>query len=72
MEELAHVVYFLGGLHKTKAQLKLLKSKYVSSQKTYQDFLENFEAFTNLNIELTIKIEQLESSATPTTNESLI
>lgn len=44
----------------------------LAHKNTYQDFLENFEAFTNLNIELTIKIEQLESSATPTTNESLI
>jgi FtsZ-binding cell division protein ZapB len=49
-----------------KAQLKNLKNKLISSQYDYKDLLEKFEAFANLNCELSTKIKQLESSATST------
>jgi FtsZ-binding cell division protein ZapB len=49
-----------------------LKNKLISSQNDYKGLLEKFEAFTNLNCELSTKIEQLESSATSTaTNDGL-
>jgi chromosome segregation ATPase len=58
---------------KQKAQLKTLKNKFISSQNDYKGFLEKFEAFANLNCELSTKIEQLESSATSTaTDDGLI
>jgi FtsZ-binding cell division protein ZapB len=45
----------------------------ISSQNDYKGLLENFEAFANLNCELSTKIEQLESSATSTaTDDGLI
>jgi hypothetical protein len=46
-----------------------LKNKLISSQNDYKGLLEKFEAFANLNCELSTKIEQLESSAT---NDGLI
>jgi hypothetical protein len=50
-----------------------LKNKLISSQNDYKGLLEKFEAFTNLNSELSTKIEQLESSATYTaTDDGLI
>jgi hypothetical protein len=56
-----------------KAQLKTLKNKLISSQNDYKGLLEKFEAFANLNCELSTKIEQLESSATSTaTHDGLI
>jgi predicted nucleic acid-binding Zn-ribbon protein len=48
---------------KQKAQLKTLKNKLISSQNDYKGLLEKFETFSNLNCELSTKIEQLESSA---------
>jgi hypothetical protein len=48
----------------------VLKAKLVRSQNNYYNLLENFG---NSNVELTTKIEQLESSAPPSTiDESLI
>jgi hypothetical protein len=45
----------------------------ISSQNDYKGLLEKFEAFANLNYELSTKIEQLESSATSTaTDDGLI
>jgi FtsZ-binding cell division protein ZapB len=41
----------------------------ISSQNGYKGLLEKFEAFANLNCELSTKIEQLESSATSTTTD---
>jgi hypothetical protein len=50
-----------------------LKNKLISSQNNYKGLLEKFEAFANLNCELSTKIEQLESSATFTaTDDGLI
>jgi FtsZ-binding cell division protein ZapB len=49
-----------------KAQLKTLKNKFICSQTDYKGLLEKFETFTNLNCELSTKIEQLESSASST------
>jgi predicted nuclease with TOPRIM domain len=50
-----------------------LKNKLISSQNDYKGLLEKFEAFANLNCELSTKIEQLESSTTSTaTNDGLI
>jgi hypothetical protein len=50
-----------------------LKNKLISSQNDYKGLLEKFEAFANLNYELSTKIEQLESSATSTaTDDDLI
>ena len=45
----------------TSQQKKLngLKQKLDSSQKAYKTLLEQYETFTNLNIELSTKIEQL-------------
>jgi hypothetical protein len=51
----------------------VLKSKLLSSQNDYKDFLENFKSFANLNVELTTKIEQLESKTpSSTTDDSLV
>jgi hypothetical protein len=48
----------------------VLKAKLVRSQNNYYNLLENFG---NSNVELTTKIEKLESSAPPSTiDESLI
>jgi hypothetical protein len=44
---------------KQKAQLKLLKSKLLSSQDDYKSLLEKFETFANLNCKLITKIEPL-------------
>jgi hypothetical protein len=50
-----------------------LKNKLISSQNDYKGLLEKFEAFANLNYELSTKIEQLESSAPSTaTDDGLI
>jgi FtsZ-binding cell division protein ZapB len=50
-----------------------LKNKLISSQNDYKGLLENFEAFANLNCELSTKIEQLESSTRSTsTDDGLI
>jgi hypothetical protein len=50
-----------------------LKNKLISSQNDYKGLLEKFEAFANLNCELSTKIKQLESSATSTaTDDGLI
>jgi FtsZ-binding cell division protein ZapB len=54
---------------KQKDQLKTLKNKLISSQNDYKGLLEKFETFANLNCELSTKIEQLESSASATTND---
>jgi hypothetical protein len=67
VNELAEgVKFFQDVCTKQKAQLKTLKNKLISSQSDYKGFLEKFEAFANLNCELSTKIEQLESSATTT------
>ena len=44
-------------------KLKKLKEKLDSSQQAYATFLERYETFANLNMELSTKIEQLETSA---------
>jgi FtsZ-binding cell division protein ZapB len=50
-----------------------LKNKLISTQNDYKGLLEKFETFANLNCELSIKIEQLESSAPSTsTDDGLI
>ena len=50
-----------------------MKNKLISSQNDYKGLLEKFEAFANLNCELSTKIEQLESNATSlATNNNLI
>jgi hypothetical protein len=68
VDELVEVVKFFQDVcTKQKAQLKTLKNKLISSQNDYKGLLEKFEAFANLNCELSTKIEQLESSATSTT-----
>ena len=45
-------------------KLKMLQEKLDSSYEAYKILLEQYETFVNLNIELSIKIEQLEASAT--------
>jgi FtsZ-binding cell division protein ZapB len=74
VDELVEAVKFFQDVcTKQKAQLKTLKNKLISSQNDYKGLLENFEAFANLNCELSTKIEQLESSATSiATDDSLI
>jgi hypothetical protein len=74
VDELAEAVkFFQDACTKQKAQLKNLKNKLISSQNDYKGFLEKFEAFANLNCELSTKFEQLESSATSTAiDDSLI
>ena len=42
----------------------MLQEKLDSSQEAYKTLLEQYEIFSNLNIELSTKIEQLEASAT--------
>jgi hypothetical protein len=66
IDELVHVVKFFKDVYtKQKAQLKLLKSKLHSFQK--------FKTFAILSVELTTKIEQLESNApSSTTAEGLV
>jgi uncharacterized protein YktA (UPF0223 family) len=55
-EELVHIVQFFEEVcTKQKAQLKLLKSKLISSQKGYKILVGKFEE--NFNIEPTTKIE---------------
>jgi hypothetical protein len=73
VDELVEAVKFFQDVcTKEKSQLKTLKNKLISSQNDYKGLLEKFEAFTNLNCELSTKIEQLESSATSTaTNDGL-
>jgi FtsZ-binding cell division protein ZapB len=46
-----------------------LNKRLISSQYDYKGLLEKFEAFANLNCELSTKIEQLEFSATSTTTD---
>jgi hypothetical protein len=74
VDELAEVVKFFQDVcTKQKSQLKTLKNKLISSQNDYKGLLEKFEAFANLNCEISTKIEQLESSATSTgTDDGLI
>ena len=74
IDELAEAVKcFQDVCTKQKAQHKTLKNKLISSQNDYKGLLEKFEAFANLNCELSTKIEQLESSATFTaTDDGLI
>jgi hypothetical protein len=70
VDELAEAVkIFQDVCTKQKAQLKTLKNKFISYQNDYKGLLENFETFTNLNCELSTKIEQLESSAPSTTTD---
>jgi hypothetical protein len=47
----------------------VLKSKLLSSQNDYKNLLENLKSFANLNVELTTKIEQLESKAPSSTTD---
>jgi chromosome segregation ATPase len=74
VDELAEAVNFFKDVcTKQKAHLKTLKNKLISSQNDYKGLLEKFEAFANLNCDLSTKIEQLESSATSTaTDDGLI
>jgi hypothetical protein len=74
VDELAEAIKFFQDVcTKQKAQLKTLKNKLISSQNYYRGLLEKFEAFANLNCELSTKIEQLESIATSTiTDDGLI
>jgi hypothetical protein len=44
-------------------KLKVLKEKLDSLQQAYNVFLEQYETFANLNVELSSKIEQLEARA---------
>ena len=44
-------------------KLEKLKEKLDSSQQAYATLLEQYETFANLNMELSTKIEQLETSA---------
>jgi hypothetical protein len=49
VDELAEAVKFFQDVcTKQKAQLKTLKSKFISSQNDYKGLLEKFETFTNL------------------------
>jgi hypothetical protein len=59
IDELVEAIKFFQDVcTKQKAQLKTLKNKLISSQTDYKGLLENFEAFANLNCELSTKIEQ--------------
>ena len=40
----------------------MLKEKLDSSQQAYKTLLEQYETFSNLNVEISTKIEQLEAS----------
>ena len=44
-------------------KLEKLKEKLDSSQEAYKTLLEQYKTFANLNMELSTKIEQLETSA---------
>ena len=44
-------------------KLEKLKEKLDSSQQAYATLLEQYETFANINMELSTKIEQLETSA---------
>ena len=44
-------------------KLEKLKEKLDSSQQVYATLLEQYETFVNLNMELSTKIKQLETSA---------
>ena len=44
-------------------KLEKLKEKLDSSQQAYATLLEQYETFANVNVELSTKIEQLETSA---------
>ena len=57
---------------KKKKQLKELKAKLASSTSSYKELLTKFEVFANLNVELTSKIEKLETSANTSTKASKI
>jgi predicted nucleic acid-binding Zn-ribbon protein len=74
LDELVHAVKFFEDVcTKQKAQLKTLKNKLLSSQNNYICLLEKIQTFTNLNCELTTKIEQLEYKApSSTTDDSLV
>jgi hypothetical protein len=51
----------------------VLKLKLLSSQNYYKNLLEKCESFANLNVELTTKVEQLESKAPSSTiDDSLV
>jgi hypothetical protein len=49
-----------------------LKIKLISSQNDYKCLLEKFETFSNLNCEITTKIEQLKSNATSSTIDDIL
>ena len=51
-------------------KLEKLKEKLDSSQQAHATLLEQYESFVNLNMELSTKIEQLETSAN--TNNCII
>jgi hypothetical protein len=74
VDELAKAIKFFQDVcTKQKAQLKTLKNRLISSQNDYKGLLEKFEAFANLNCELSTKIEQLEPSArSKATDDGLI
>jgi hypothetical protein len=74
LDELVHAIKFFEDVcTKQKAQLKVLKSKFLCSQNDYKNLLENIESIANLNVELTTKIEQLESKALSSTiNDSFV
>jgi hypothetical protein len=74
VDELVHVVKFFEDIcTKEKAQIKVLKSKLLSSQNDYNCLIEKFKTLANLNCDLTTKIEQLESKAPSSTiNDGLI
>jgi hypothetical protein len=74
IDELAEAIKcFQDVCTKQKAQLKILKSKLISSQNDYKCLLEKFETFANLNCELSTKIEPLETSAASTaTDDGLV
>ena len=57
IDELAEAIKcFQDVCTKQKAQLKILKSKLISSQNDYKCLLEKFETFANLNCELSTKL----------------
>lgn len=57
---------------KWKTQLKTLKSKKVCLQKAYRNLLEQYRIFANLNVGLSKKVEQLETTTNTYTNEHLM
>jgi hypothetical protein len=57
VDELAEAVKFFQDVcTKQKDQFKTLKNKFISSQNDYKGLLEKFEAFANLNCELSTKL----------------